>query len=106
MSARFPGLVIAGTYYPEIGFERNPESLQSIRDQIQSARPDYKDYHLRIDSLRLSQGIVCVEVDRLAEYLAATGSVVVRKTNPFSLNFITEVTRTETLVERQLPDNA
>jgi len=40
LKARFPGLVIAGTYCPEFGFEGNPESLQSIRDQIQSANPD------------------------------------------------------------------
>ena len=37
---RFPGLVIAGTCCPEFGFEGNPVRLQSIRDQIQSAKPD------------------------------------------------------------------
>lgn len=40
LQARFPGLVIGGTYCPEFGFEGNPESLQSIRDQIRSANPD------------------------------------------------------------------
>lgn len=40
LKTRFPGLVIAGTYCPEIGFEGNSESLQTIRDRIRLAKPD------------------------------------------------------------------
>jgi len=35
-----PGLKIAGTYYPELGFERNPASIQAMADAIIAAQPD------------------------------------------------------------------
>jgi len=35
-----PGLVVAGTYFPEFGFERNPEQLEAVRVALKEARPD------------------------------------------------------------------
>ena len=37
---RFPGLGIAGTHCPPLGFERSPAALEEIRAQIAAARPD------------------------------------------------------------------
>lgn len=35
-----PGLIIAGTYCPRMGFEKDPEQLKQMRDAISSAAPD------------------------------------------------------------------
>jgi N-acetylglucosaminyldiphosphoundecaprenol N-acetyl-beta-D-mannosaminyltransferase len=37
---RFPGLRIAGTHCPQIGFEKDAEQLESIRQQLIHANPD------------------------------------------------------------------
>ena len=37
---QFPGIRIAGVCSPEIGFERNPESLKRLNEQIREAMPD------------------------------------------------------------------
>lgn len=37
---RFPGLRIAGTHCPQIGFEKDTEHLESIRQQLIHANPD------------------------------------------------------------------
>jgi N-acetylglucosaminyldiphosphoundecaprenol N-acetyl-beta-D-mannosaminyltransferase len=40
LSARYPGLQVAGTYCPPYGFEKNPEECAHIRQQITDAAPD------------------------------------------------------------------
>lgn len=40
LSARYPGLKIAGTYSPPLGFERDPEEQRRIAARINRARPD------------------------------------------------------------------
>jgi N-acetylglucosaminyldiphosphoundecaprenol N-acetyl-beta-D-mannosaminyltransferase len=37
---RFPGLGIAGTHCPPLGFERSPQAMSEIRARIAAARPD------------------------------------------------------------------
>ncbi|MBD2090795.1 WecB/TagA/CpsF family glycosyltransferase [Microcoleus sp. FACHB-1515] len=35
-----PGLQIAGTYCPPLGFERNPSQVEAIKNMLQAAQPD------------------------------------------------------------------
>ncbi|MBT9329484.1 WecB/TagA/CpsF family glycosyltransferase [Paracidobacterium acidisoli] len=40
LTRRYPGLKIAGTYCPPLGFEADPEEVAKIREQITQAAPD------------------------------------------------------------------
>lgn len=40
LQTEHPGLKIAGTYYPPMGFERDPEQMERIKATLLSARPD------------------------------------------------------------------
>lgn len=40
LKGRFPGLKIAGTYYPPMGFEKDPEIMAEMRAALVAARPD------------------------------------------------------------------
>lgn len=40
MQARYPGVVIAGTHCPPMGFEKDPQAIAAMRDAIRSAEPD------------------------------------------------------------------
>ena len=40
LQAASPGLVIAGTCCPELGFEKSPTRMAELRQQLASARPD------------------------------------------------------------------
>lgn len=40
LTARFPGLTVAGTYSPPYGFEKDAEETDRIIDMIRGARPD------------------------------------------------------------------
>ncbi len=40
LARRFPNLRIAGTYCPPFGFEKMPEQMQTIREQLSAAKPD------------------------------------------------------------------
>lgn len=37
---RFPGLQVAGTYSPPLGFEKDKEELEKIKKEIQACKPD------------------------------------------------------------------
>lgn len=40
LQARNPGLKVAGTYFPPMGFENDPEQMQRLVEALQLARPD------------------------------------------------------------------
>jgi len=40
LKGRFPGLKIAGTYYPPMGFEKDPQIMTEMRAALIAARPD------------------------------------------------------------------
>ena len=40
LSARYPGLRVAGTDAPPVGFDRQPAALAAVRDQLEQAQPD------------------------------------------------------------------
>lgn len=40
LTEKFPGLRIAGTHCPPMGFEKNPEALAEIKKQLLAAQPD------------------------------------------------------------------
>lgn len=40
LKARYPKLIMAGTYSPDVGFEKNPVLNNKIIHMIQNARPD------------------------------------------------------------------
>jgi len=37
---RYPGLQVAGTYYPPMGFESDPEAMADLAETLRRARPD------------------------------------------------------------------
>lgn len=40
LGSLYPGLVVAETYCPPVGFERQPEEMEAIRSALVSSRPD------------------------------------------------------------------
>ena len=40
LCARYPGLVVAGTSCPEVGFERDPARMDALRAELSAAAPD------------------------------------------------------------------
>jgi N-acetylglucosaminyldiphosphoundecaprenol N-acetyl-beta-D-mannosaminyltransferase len=40
LKERFPGLHIAGTYFPAFGFEKDPAQIEAIRHLLQNSKPD------------------------------------------------------------------
>ena len=40
LTERYPGLRIAGTYYPPMGFERDPEQMRQMIEALRAAAPD------------------------------------------------------------------
>ncbi len=40
LKGRFPGLDVAGTFYPPMGFESDPQMMESMRAALLAARPD------------------------------------------------------------------
>lgn len=40
LKKHFPGLRIAGTYFPEFGFDKDPAQLEAIRHLLQDSKPD------------------------------------------------------------------
>lgn len=40
LQERFEGLRLVGCHYPEFGFEKRPEAMQELRNQLEQARPD------------------------------------------------------------------
>ncbi len=40
LERRFPGLLVAGTDAPQVGFDRRPDELAAVRRRLEQARPD------------------------------------------------------------------
>ena len=40
LTKRYPGLRIAGTYYPPMGFERDPDQMRQIGEALRAAKPN------------------------------------------------------------------